>query len=130
MKQIQKELEFLKFKFSTSNSSIKIVVLTPIFIFSFCVFFTFSLTFIYGYPPNSSNAFRIITFIISGILSFWSGSFIISRIFFIVANAKSKENNDKHITMLASLYKIALLLSLNIYRYKKIKKIELNEKVN
>ncbi|TNK92709.1 hypothetical protein C4M98_05970, partial [Mycoplasmopsis pullorum] len=105
-------------------------VLTPIFIFAFCVFFTFSLTFIYGYPPNSSNTFRITTFIISGILSFWSGSFIISRIFFIVANARSKENSDKHITMLTSLYKIALLLSLNIYRYKKIKKIELNEKTN
>ncbi|QIW61980.1 hypothetical protein [Mycoplasmopsis gallinacea] len=131
MEQLKKEISFLKLKFSTLNSSIKLIILALICVLSLNIFFWF---FIYSIAIGSSGkvskSFQISVLIISGILSLILISFILSRIFFIIANVKNKENKNIDFEKVANLYKIALLWSWNIYRYKKIKNIILNAKTN
>lgn len=131
MEQLKKEISFLKFKFSTLNSSIKLIILALVCVLSLNIFFWF---FIYSIAIGSSGkvsqSFQISVLIISGILSLILISFILSRIFFIIANVKNKENENIDFEKVANLYKIALFWSWNFYRYKKIKTIILNAKTN
>lgn len=83
MEQLQKELSFLKFKFTTFNSWVKLGLLIPIWVISVIILIMFSFSFLVrGRTEELPIIARVSGFAVGLIFTMLTTSFILSRVFF------------------------------------------------